>query len=274
MHHFAANTHTCVNSWAPSHQTNFSMRKCSLEQHTNTTFQTLLEIAGHCHMEHQGQGLPQCSQQRLAKRTCQRNPWGKLWNSNIFNHPYQTALGPRQHSGLDKINKLPNDHPQTSEGPDITSAQISTDQPHNVNIDEAPQNSSSQYLTRKVKGLAGLDLHWWQPPNEWSRARHRIRCIPPSVKRFPLCKPKRHGYNQHHLMCRASSYSSCSHTRLLTYSHRQPYITAPNKKAALTPKSPSPPHVRKCPSIHCWSNPPITIAHPLLQNIVPCRYYQ
>ena len=22
MHHFAANTHTCVNSWAPSHQTN------------------------------------------------------------------------------------------------------------------------------------------------------------------------------------------------------------------------------------------------------------
>jgi ribonuclease HI len=28
---------------------------------------------------------------------------------------------------------------------------ISTDQPHNCNIDEAPQNSSSQNLTRKVK---------------------------------------------------------------------------------------------------------------------------
>ena len=37
------------------------------------------------------------------------------------------------------------------EGPDKTSALISTDQPHNFNIDkEAPQNSSSQNLTRKV----------------------------------------------------------------------------------------------------------------------------
>jgi len=45
-----------------------------LEQHANTTFQTLMGIEDHFHMEHQGQGLPQCSQQRLAKRTCQRNP--------------------------------------------------------------------------------------------------------------------------------------------------------------------------------------------------------
>jgi hypothetical protein len=70
---------------------------------------------------------------------------------NIHNHPYQTALGSRKHSGLNKIDKLPNDHPQASEGSDKTSAQISTDQPHNCNIDEAPQNSSSQYLIRKVK---------------------------------------------------------------------------------------------------------------------------
>ena len=28
MHHSAANTHTCVNSWAPSHQTNSNMQKC------------------------------------------------------------------------------------------------------------------------------------------------------------------------------------------------------------------------------------------------------
>jgi hypothetical protein len=27
----------------------------------------------------------------------------------------------------------------------------------------------------------------------------------PVVKRFSLYKPKRHGYNQHHLTCRASS---------------------------------------------------------------------
>jgi hypothetical protein len=70
---------------------------------------------------------------------------------NIHNHPYQTAAGSGQQSGLSKMNKLPNDHPQTSEGPDITSAQISTDQPHNWNIDEAPQNSSSQNQIRKVK---------------------------------------------------------------------------------------------------------------------------
>jgi len=31
--------------------------------------------------------------------------------------------------GLNKIKKLPNDHPQASEGPEIASAQISTDQP-------------------------------------------------------------------------------------------------------------------------------------------------
>jgi len=37
------------------------------------------------------------------------------------------------------------------------------------------------------------------------------------------------------------------------YSHiaTEPYITAPNQKAALTPESPSSPHPRRCPSIHC-----------------------
>ena len=70
---------------------------------------------------------------------------------NIHSHPYQTALNYGQHSGLDKFIKLPNDHPQASEGPDKTSALISTDQPHNCNIDEAPQNSSNQNPTRKVK---------------------------------------------------------------------------------------------------------------------------
>jgi len=66
-----------------------------------------------------------------------------MWETkNIHIHPYQTALGSGQHSGLYKINKLPNDK---------TSALISTDQPHNCNIDKAPQNSSSQNLTRKEK---------------------------------------------------------------------------------------------------------------------------
>jgi hypothetical protein len=52
----------------------YTDKSALLEQHTNTTFQTLMGIEDDCHMEHQGQGLPQCSQQKLAKRTCQRNP--------------------------------------------------------------------------------------------------------------------------------------------------------------------------------------------------------
>ena len=79
-------------------------------------------------------------------------PEAKWEIQNIHNHPYQTALGSAQHSRLNKFNKLPNDHPQATEGPYKTSALISTDQPHNYcNINEAPQNSSSQNLTRKVK---------------------------------------------------------------------------------------------------------------------------
>ena len=64
----------------------------------------------------------------------------------------QTALGSGQHSGLNKFNKLPNDNPQASKGPGKTSALISTDQLQNCSTDEAPQNSSSPNLTRKVKG--------------------------------------------------------------------------------------------------------------------------
>jgi hypothetical protein len=61
-------------------------------------------------------------------------PEGKWEIQNIHNHPYQTALGSGQQSGLTKINKLPNDHPQASEGPDKASALISTDQPHNFQL--------------------------------------------------------------------------------------------------------------------------------------------
>ena len=127
------------------------MQKCPSEQHTNTTFQTLLGIANNCHMEHQGQGLPQCSQQGRLKELAKEIPEAKWEIQNIHNHPYQTAIGSGKHSGHDKFNKLLNDHPRASEGQDITTALISTDQPHNCNIDEAPQNSSSQNLTRKVK---------------------------------------------------------------------------------------------------------------------------
>ena len=85
------------------------------------------------------------------KELAKEMPEAKWEIQNIHNHPCQIALGSGQHSGLNKINKLPNDHPQASEGPDKTSVLISTDQPQNCNINIAPQNSSSQNLTRKVK---------------------------------------------------------------------------------------------------------------------------
>jgi hypothetical protein len=72
MHHSAAKTHTCVNSWAgtiPSDQL----------QYEKVPFWNNMQIPLSKHswklkiiaiwLEHQGQGLPQCSQQRLAKRS-------------------------------------------------------------------------------------------------------------------------------------------------------------------------------------------------------------
>ena len=99
--------------------------------------------------------LPEAIPQAIPETFPQAIPEAKWETKNKHNHPYQTALGSGQHSNLNKTNKLPNDHPQASEGPDKTSALlISTDQPHNYcNIDKALQNSSSQNLTRKVK-------HW------------------------------------------------------------------------------------------------------------------
>ena len=139
MHHSAASTHTCVNSWAPSHQTNSNMRKCPVITDLAMIWNTKGRV---CLNAHNKDWLKE-----LAKET----PEAKWEIQNIHNHPYQTALGSGQHSGLNKLNKLPNDHPQAPEGPDKTSALISTDQPHICNIDEAPQTSSSQNLTRKVK---------------------------------------------------------------------------------------------------------------------------
>ena len=45
------------------------------------------------------------------KELAKEIPKAKWETKSIHNHPYQTALGSGQHSGLNKINKLPNDHP-------------------------------------------------------------------------------------------------------------------------------------------------------------------
>ena len=58
------------------------------------------------------------------KELAKEIPEAKWEIQNIHSHPYQTALGFGQHSGLKYFNKLPNDHPQASEGPDKTSAPI------------------------------------------------------------------------------------------------------------------------------------------------------
>ena len=136
-----------VTSWAPSHQTNSNMQKCP----SGTTYKYHFpNTPGKCRSL--PYGTPRAgSASMLKKELANEIPEAKWEIQNIHNHPYQTALGSRQHSGLDKFNYLPNDHPQASEGPDKTIALISTDQPHNCNVDGAPQNSSSQNLARKVK---------------------------------------------------------------------------------------------------------------------------
>ena len=152
MHHPAANTHTCVNSWAPSHQTNFNMRKCPFGKIYKYHFpDTLWELKIIAIWNTKGKGCLNAHNKDWLKEPAKEIPEAKWEIQNILNHPYQRALGSGQHSGLNKFNKLPNDHPQAPEGPDKTSVLISTDQPHNCNIDEAPQNSSSQNLNRKVK---------------------------------------------------------------------------------------------------------------------------
>ena len=102
------------------------------------------------------------------KELAEKIPEAKWETQDIHNHPYQTASGSGQHPGLNKLNKLPNDHPQASEGPDKTSALLfSTDEPNIFcDINEAPQNSSSQNLTRKVKDWRDWTYTDWQPPKE------------------------------------------------------------------------------------------------------------
>ena len=220
-----------------------------LEQHTNTTLQTLQAIQDHCHMEHQGQVCLNAHNIDWLKELTKEIPEAKWEFQNIHNHPYQTALGSGQHSGLDKINKLTNDHPQASQGPDKTSALISTGQPHNCNIDEAPQNSSNQNLPRKEKDWRDWNYTDGSLQKNEVGQDTRSGVYHPHLNNSHYAILKGMGIiNTIALTCRSSS---CSHTRLLTYSHRQPYITAPNQKAALTPDSPSPPHPRRCPSIHC-----------------------
>ena len=128
-----------------------------------------------------------------------------------------------------KFNKLPNDHPQASEGQDITSAPISTDQPHDCNIDKAPQNSSNQNPTHKIK-----DWQDWTY-TDGSLQRNEVGQDTGSgvyhpqyfIKVFHFVNPKGMGITN--TISRAELAAiAAGHTRLLTYNHRQPYITAPN----------------------------------------------
>jgi len=136
------------------------------------------------------------------------------------NHPYQTALGSGQHSGLNKSNKLPNDHPQASEGPDKTSALISTDQPHYCITDEAPQNSSSQNLKREVK-----DWRDWTY-TDGSLQKNEVGqdtgsgVYHPHLNVSHYVNPKGMGITNTISRAElAAIAASCNHTRLLTYSH-------------------------------------------------------
>ena len=71
------------------------------------------------------------------------------WEINcIHNDPYPSALSTEKTRGLNKVRKLPSDHPhQTPQGPQD---KISTLDPPQSS-DEATQHSSSPNLTRKVQ---------------------------------------------------------------------------------------------------------------------------
>ena len=78
------------------------------------------------------------------KELAKEIPEAKWEIHDIHDHPYQTALGSGQHSGLSKFNKLPNDHPQGSYGPNKTSALISTDQPQICNTTKHPKTAPAK----------------------------------------------------------------------------------------------------------------------------------
>ena len=120
-------------------------------------------------------------------------------------------------------------------------------------IDEAPQNSSSQNLTRKVKD--------WR---DWTYTDGRLQknevgqdtgsgVYHPHLNVSHYVNPKGMGITNTISRAELAAIAAAViHAWLYTYSHRQPYyITAPNQKAAVTPESPSPPHPSRCPSIHC-----------------------
>ena len=141
---------------------------------------------------------------------------------SLSDHLHQTPQGPQDKNGI-------LDPPQSS--------------------DEATQNSSSQNLTRKVNNWRDWTYTDGSLQKNEVGQDTRSGVYHPHLNNSHYAILKGMGIiNTIALTCRSSS---CSHTRLLTYSHRQPYITAPNQKAALTPDSPSPPHPRRCPSIHC-----------------------
>ena len=101
-----------------------------------------------------------------------------------------------------------------------TSALISTYQPHNCNINEAPQNSSSQNRNRKVK-----DWRDWTY-TDGSLQKNEVGQDTGSVVYNPHLNVSHYvnkkGMGITDTISRAdlaAIYNSCSHTMSLTYSH-------------------------------------------------------
>jgi len=67
-------------------------RTALLEQCTDAPSQTHLGYADHSHMGCSRQKPPQCLQQELAKRACQRNSWAKWEINSSQNDPYPLPL--------------------------------------------------------------------------------------------------------------------------------------------------------------------------------------
>jgi len=108
MHHSAANSHSCVNSWALSHQTYSNVQKCPSKTTYKYHFSNI-----HENWRSLPYGTPRVGSASMLttktglKKLAREIPEAKWETKNIHNHPYQKASGSGQHSGLNIFSNYP-----------------------------------------------------------------------------------------------------------------------------------------------------------------------
>jgi len=97
-----------ASSWAPSHQTASPIRESALLEQIPLSKHTW-ELKIIATWNTKGRVCLNAHNKDWIKQLVKEILEAKWEIQNIHNHPYQTALGSGQHSGLNKFNKLPND---------------------------------------------------------------------------------------------------------------------------------------------------------------------